>query len=223
MKRVPRAGVRVEQGGTASDSSDISTFTFNTVNIGTAASDRILVILISEPTGATESFNYCNVDGVAATLRVEVGTSSTAAARCMIATISKATGTTANFEIDFNGSSRGCSIRVFAVYGANSTPLNTGSTALSTNNNGAYALSCSITNVAAGACFAIVTGNDSGDPSAPQWTWTNATEVDDARLEATRYWTSAYNESPEGVTSVTATFASNLDKASICAISFQPA
>lgn len=213
---VSQSSIRIETGGLDSSTSNISTFTFSGVGIGTAAADRLLVIVIMAPCGSTETFNYCNVDAVASTEVISAETSDAVATICQIA---KATGTTADIEVDFNGSMQGCAVRVYALYGANATAASTGTyTSL-----GDEILTANVTGYSDGVIIAGVSAKDTNDVAAPQWTWTNITEVDDVKLETAAYFSDGYNSSPAGVTSVTATYgAATLNQSALVAASWRP-
>jgi len=155
---------------TASDATDLTTYTFSTQSIGDANSSRKVIV------GVHGSINFqtvstVTVGGISATILVQEATLGIVAA---IAIAEVPTGTTADVVVTFTGAMDRCAIGIWRAVGSISmTPIDTGS---STADPGTDTL----TSVIGGYCVCVGTGGDTA-------TWTNATENYDALIESTTY------------------------------------
>lgn len=97
------------------DSANLSTYTFTNCNIGTASSDRFVVVACHHESGGT--FTGCTIDGVAATL-LAVANAGQAVALYGLAVPS---GTTATIAFTLSSSSTFGVIGIWSVTGLQST------------------------------------------------------------------------------------------------------
>lgn len=129
--------------GCTTNINNLTTYTFNNVAIGTAASDRIVVVGVSAEDGATV-FNTSSmtIGGNAATERVDTAAASTTFTTS-IYNLLVTSGTTATVAVTMTEAVEALNICVWAVYGlASAVPLSTdsfsgtGSATLSTTGDG---------------------------------------------------------------------------------------
>lgn len=159
----------------ASDTSGGTTTTFTSKNIGTATSDRLVVVGFCGNNNS-RTISGVTIGGVSATVYY-IGTSQTQQAG--FAVLNVTSGTTATIAITWSGNQSQVGIAVWSVYGANATP--TATNFASTTD----VFSASMNVPAGGAAFGVAL--DNVNATAPKWTWGNLTEDVDASLGAKTY------------------------------------
>jgi hypothetical protein len=99
--------------GAVSNTTGATSYTFNTTNIGTATSDRVVVVGVMLNSSAARTVSSVTLGGNAMTSIV--GTSS--ASNAALFRISVAAGTTANIVVTGSGTSNGCYVVVYSLTG----------------------------------------------------------------------------------------------------------
>lgn len=105
------------------DLTALTTYNFSAVAIGTAAADRIVVVIMQSEGGASAT---CDIAGSAADIRV---TSNNGNVTTVIATRLVTTGTTADIDVTWNTGVLRCVIGVYSLTGAEEVPVDTDSDA----------------------------------------------------------------------------------------------
>jgi len=153
------------------DATNQTTYNFTSINFGTAAADRYLVIAATgrDEVGGGNSFVSITIGGVAAAIAVQQATSGNNSA---IAIAAVPTGTSGNVDIVFSSNMGNCDFGLWSTSGVGSTtPTNFGS---STANPGTFDLDIDANGVAFG-----LTSTDI--ESATVNTWAGLTEDWDAQ------------------------------------------
>lgn len=150
---------------TDSDATDLSTYTFSSVNLGTADSDRTIVILVTGRSndGGSRTLDSATIGGVSATINVQATSNGNV---CAIISADVPTGSTGNVVLNFSSTMTGVDISTYRVLGMS------GTTATDTGSSTASPLSDTLNMNAAGVCFAVAK-NDNGSSNA---SWGNVTE-----------------------------------------------
>jgi hypothetical protein len=148
---------------TATNSGANSTsYTFSTQAIGTAAADRLVVVVIGREPGDTLSSS--TIGGISATVVANAGT-------CTIIAAVVTTGTTADVVLNFAGTQIRIGVAVYAVYGLSSTTATSTYTA---------SLSETVTIPAGGVAIGCAYSGSGGVST----TWTGVTENSSQNIEA---------------------------------------
>lgn len=147
--------------GYTEDSANLTTYTFTGVSIGTASSDRMVVVSIVGDASASRSISSVSIAGSAGTSVVARGAVSTPTAMYRRLVTS---GTTATIEVTFSGQMNRAAIYVHTITGLNS---NVPEATMSTNTN-----SAAINGTSGAVVVAFAAILDTGRTS----TWTNATK-----------------------------------------------
>lgn len=198
-----------------SSTSDLTTYTFNTTNIGTAAADRIVVVGVTV-NGSSNGFpctiNSVTIGGNTATQIAQIVGASWATAG--IFALAVPSGTTANIVVTLNRTAGRCAVAVWNMTGANITPADT------LTDTNASADPTGTIDVPANGCAlaAAITA------TATTCTWSGLTERVDTSLEGFSDHTVAsdtFVSQQTGMT-VTANFSGAADN-SMAAASFGPA
>ena len=182
-----------------SSESNLTTYTFTSVGIGTAAADRFVLCAAMAPANSgTRSFSSVTIGGISATQLVTVADAS-GFSEWAIYGASVPTGTTATIVVVLDTAPDRCGIMTFEANNLQSTTP----TATATQNTASAALTQSITVQSDGfilACAGI-------ENSASRWGWTNLTEDIDADIgSGGSSMTAASDEYDAGATpSITAT------------------
>lgn len=151
----------------AHDAADLTTYTFASQNLGTASSDRyILVAVNSRALGAT-AFNASTVtvQGISATQIVNASSTSTNSTMAAIWRAAVPTGTTGDVVVTLNKSALRCSVALYSATGIDAAANDTDT---STANPGAVSIDIPADGFAV-ACNAAGTTTTFA-------TWTNLTE-----------------------------------------------
>jgi hypothetical protein len=152
------------------DASNLTTYTFSTQALGTAASDRRIVVGAGSSSAAGTTVSSVTVGGIAATQLATAGTGNGIAA-LWIASVP--TGTTGDVVVTFSQAQSRAGIGVWALYGAAAAAFDTGTST-------ADPMTDTLNVPASGAAIGYFAGND--NTSA---TWTNLTENFDEAQEST--------------------------------------
>lgn len=165
---------------------DLTTYTFSSENLGAAAGDRHIIVAIeSRASSAGRTLSSVTIGGESATIAVQ-GTNSGGATSCVAALAIAAvpTGTSGDVVVTFSGGMLRCAIQVYRV-----TSL-TSATATDTDKYEADAGDPSVNlDVPAGG-FAIGCGTGSSAGS----TWTGLTENHDAQIGAEASWATSASD-----------------------------
>lgn len=180
---------------TTNSTSDLATYTFVAQNIGTAAAERqIIVLVVGRKTGATTSISSMTVGGVAATIAVQRSNNVTNTNVAGIAIANVPTGTTGDVVVTFGAGMVRCGIGVWradnllsaTASDTDSSVANDPSVTLDVPNYGF---------IIGGGCTAASTGA----------TWTGLNEKYDAVIESALTHSGASQEFATGQTGRTLT------------------
>ena len=194
---------------------DLTSYTFNNVNIGTASADRIVVVGITingSSNGFPCTINSVTIGGNAATQIAQVVGASWATAA--IFALAVPSGTTANIVVALNRTAGRCAVASWAMTGASITPADT-----LTDTNASADPTGTIDIPANGAaCAAAISA------TSTTTTWTGLTEKVDTALEGFSTHTAANDNFASAQTgrTITANFVGAADNAMAVA-SFGPA
>lgn len=162
-------GATVEYRDSAADTSAKTSFTFTSMDIGSAAADRVILVGVTEGTGTVSTISSVSVAGNSATAIAQAdGGLSPNEERAEIWAVAVASGTTGNVVVTLSGSDSGCGVVVWAAYGISTTAHDTATDA-------GDPMSVLIDIPAGGVCvgFCAVRSNSAG---TSRWTWTGLTE-----------------------------------------------
>lgn len=155
--------VTISYRSQSSNTSDLSTYTFSSLDIGTAGMRHVVVGVVSS--GTSPSISSVTVAGVSATAMLEQAESNL---KIGLWIASVPTGTTGDVVVTHTGSMLRCGVIVWAVYDLSST------TPTATASDATPALSQSLTINAGGVGIGLADGYQNG--STASWTWTGLTE-----------------------------------------------
>lgn len=155
---------------TATDDTNASSYTFSAQSLGTAASDRYIVVTVGARAGTTETISSVTIGGVTATINVQSTSNNNIASVC-IANVP--TGATGDIVVTFSGTMDRCGIGAWRATGVTST------TATDTGTSIANPLTTNLDINAGG--FAVAIGRTDDIATA---TWTNLTEKFDEEIGA---------------------------------------
>ena len=102
-----------------SDTADLTTYTFTGASIGTAAADRLVVIVAETINTSARTIDSATIGGVAATLVVKTTTTNNAAAAIFSLTV--AAGTTADITFTCSGATLRAALHIYTITGLSST------------------------------------------------------------------------------------------------------
>lgn len=187
--------------GTTSSTTNATTYTFNTVNIG-GPGLIVVVAQASADTGINRTLSSLTVNGTAASIHSNTSSQDFA----FITSSRVSSGSTANIVVTFSGSVLRCLIAVYRIQNNdNDTPVQ----AL-TNYSSSDVTSRSLNFTASGTAVGVF-GATSGSGSGT-FTWSNATERFDTPLEANSLMTGATRDlsAVAGTVTVTCTASNRL-------------
>jgi hypothetical protein len=190
----------------ASDTNDLTEYTFAGVSLGTASADRLIVVGIAARSVSSTTISSVTIGGVTATVATS---GSGAGSKAAIAYATVPTGATGDIVVTFSGAHVRCGIGVWRITGASTTPTDT-FTSVTVVRSG------TVTIAAGGAALAVCYQNTSATD------WTGATEEWDTPSELNASYSGAKKTSAagEGAT-ITMSGASAYDRLVIA--SFEPA
>jgi len=188
----------VEYTHVAGSSSNLFTYTFNSCPIGTATSDRLVVVcaMINAVSSTTYGISGVTIGGVAATLAVSSSLGKNSAIYYRLVS----TGTTANVVVTLSGSGTPgrCAAGIFTVKGyTNATPEFVGS-AYSDTSVASVSVPINVSSGAAAVACCYVGNN--GTSTA---TWSSPmVEAFDNPIESTTFTAASAASLPRGTTTV---------------------
>jgi len=204
------AAVSVSYLQTAAGSGDQSSYTCAACNIGAAASDRYIIVVVHTRDSGTaaKTLNSVTVGGVQATILSQVQSASTNSNIAGLAIVRMPTGTTADITITFSEVMLRAAISVYRVTGISAATPYDLVTSTASNPSGTI-------DVPAGG-FAIGVANSGANTTA---SWTGLTEDYDAVVESGLNYTGAADTfvTEQNGLSVQATFGTNTNPAGIFA------
>lgn len=112
------------------DNSNLTTYTFNTKNVGAAGAGRVIAIAVqSRPTsiGTPRTVSGVTCNGNAMTAGPQVVGGSNGQGTLAWFYLVEPTGTTANFVVTFSNGTQNCAIATHRLFPASSTPVDTAS------------------------------------------------------------------------------------------------
>jgi hypothetical protein len=173
----PGAGPLVIEYLTAAvNATDLTTYTFSTQSLGTAAADRKIVLGISTRGSAQRSISSVTIGGVTATVLATQSFGGSTFNRMALYVADVPTGATGDVVVTFSGSVLRCGVGLWKVTGANSAQL--------AHDVGAVTGDPSSKTLVVPANGGVIAYSFAADGTAPRTvTWTNATERFDAAVE----------------------------------------
>lgn len=193
----------------AQDTSDLTTYTFSSQNLGSADSGRYIAVAIqSRRAGTGLAVSSVSVAGVSATIAIQQTNSSTNSNVAAIAIAAVPTGTSGDIVVTLNSAAVRCAISVYRLVGITGvTPTHTDT---STASDPAMTVDVPAGGYAIGSAITA---------SSTTTTWTGLTENNDATLEGFATVTSAAQEYASAQTglSVTADFGSTSESVGVVA------
>lgn len=204
FKGVPAAvPVTITFAGSASDVANATNYSFSSVAIGTASSDRIVivgVVLSSASAGAPRTTSSVTVGGISATKIVERVNTDRESVSIWAAQVP--TGTTATIAVNTSGSEGRAGVITWAMTGKSSVAA----FATAFDSNTSSDPNATIDIPANGAAVAVATVGQNTST-----TWTGLTERHDSSVESVSVQTGASDNfaSAQTALSVTANFATN--------------
>lgn len=182
--------------GSAGSTSDLSSYTFSSVSIGTPSSDRYIAVLVTMRSGSPSASISVTVGGQATSEVVRRNTSATSIA-IYITSAPVTSGSTANVVVSLGAAALNCAVAVFAITGiASNTAVNTQSTAT----NGA---TMSLSNTAGGIAI-----GGAIEESTATFTVAGLTENLDTVIEAGQHSQAAASLAPTAGGSLSVSFTS---------------
>lgn len=180
-----------------SSTTDASSYTFTSADIGTATDRSIVVVAVHATRGSSFSVSSVTIGGVSATQVISSG--STLVTSIWYA--SGVTGTTGNIVVTMSGATTRCLVGVYALYNLRSnTPIDSDQT---------FAISgTGLTRTINTKVDGVIIGAGSSSSSGRTYTWTGATENYDTVVEAAASFSAASTTtSSNSVTTVSYTIA----------------
>jgi len=187
--------------------------TFTSCSIGTAASNRRVVVGITQQGRGSVSLSSMTIGGVSATLLTQYGGTSGFFNTSQFAHAVVPTGTTATVTATYSTDIFRSYISIWAIYGASATIYDDQGEALDTTS-----ASCSATVAMASGGFGVCLAGK-GNTTPTTFSWTNATERSDSTYGGNN--SSASSADYTAAATITATQSSTTQKTLACA-TFKP-
>lgn len=193
-----KAPIAITYLNTNVDTAIKTTYTFSSVNLGDAATDRVIIVGIGGTSGSSRSISSVTIGGVSATASATANTSWAIVNSIWYAAVPS--GTTGDIVITFSGSMAQCVVNTFRMTGQTSnTPATTG-----TDTTGSTTSDPNINVTAGDVIVSHVVGADGASMA-----WTGTTEVDDRQVEGHNFsaalHTAVSTESPHSIQAVSTT------------------
>lgn len=191
--------------------SDLTTYSFTSSDIGTAGATRTVIVGVS---GQDDAQDYgttsVSIDGTAANEQVDTGPGSASSAQTSIWTLNVASGTTATISVTFTEAVTGAAICVWAAYDLNSAAVATATNKGNNASGSSVTLSLNVpaNGIAVGMCTKsggvsttfTTTGMteraDSNNAESLNWTAVDITQGASAAVPLTSVCTPATGGSP---------------------------
>lgn len=152
-----------------SSTTDASTYTFNSTNIGIADATRLVVVCIATNSGSVRTINRVTINGATATL-IQKSDGGSLNSKAGMYALAVPTGTTADIVVNMSNTEGRCIVHVYALYNLTSTtPV--------TSNVSQNAASTSRTLTVAGNAGDVVLGFSIFDGGTRTSTWSNTAGV----------------------------------------------
>lgn len=178
-----------------------TSYTFSSQNLGTAAADRVIVVLIKVSGNAGMTISSVTVQGITATISVQAGSGGAGANRTGIAIVEVPTGTTGDVVVNL-GVATGfeCGIGLFRATGIDTTAYDTDSHDGGTATNPNLDV---VLDVPSGTdSFVVAVAGTRNDSSISGFAWTNATEAYEGVVRSNA-WHSGASSQPGAQTGYT--------------------
>lgn len=101
--------------GTTTNSAGLTTYTFSSANIGTASSDRLVVVAIHLASSGSRTISSVTIGGNSATVNTTTNVGSVNGITTVFAYLNVTTGTTANIVVTASGICLACAIDVYTL------------------------------------------------------------------------------------------------------------
>jgi len=197
-------GIEFEYQTTLNDTSITSSYTFSSVDIGDASSDRLVIVAASCTQIGSHTVSGVTIGGSAATIHVNPSATFFSA----IASLVVSSGTTADIVVTTSTTAQRCAIAVWTAKGLDSTtPDGTGTASGSSP-------STSLTTSVGGIGVGIIRHNNS---SPSDVTWSGLTERADDQGASTRPYSIADFEGFTGTSETVSVSGSFSDSEIVCA------
>lgn len=164
----PIAPIAIAATASSGSDSNLVTYTFSSQALGAEASERRIVVAARGGAGASRTLDTATIGGVSATIDAVAGTAS----HVDIFSANVPTGTTGDVVLTFSGGMLGVRITVFAITGR-ATAFISSDTEVGTAAAPDNVVTISSDQVAVSCVLCLSAANRT-------FTWTNATEADDA-------------------------------------------
>lgn len=181
--------------------SDASSYTFSAASIGTAESNRIVVVAVWARSASSVSISSVTIGGVAATEIVTALGTGTAFSRLSIYALNVTSGTTADIVVNCSAGCVRAGIGVWRFSGQ-ASPSTTAHATTTDTTASSNALSGTI-NIPAGGTAVAVSADGGG--TTLTCVWTGATERYDTGVEGVNGFTGASKDSAIAITPETLT------------------
>jgi hypothetical protein len=192
-------GLDVTSGGTpaisytdtATDATDLTTYTFTARALGSAAADRRIAIAVVGRTGSstTLAVSTLTVDGVSASLVANTdntGVNGTTSTYTAIWLASVPSNTTGDVVVTFNGAALRCAISIYRLTGITGTPYDTNKYFNTANSMAAITLDADVT------ASSVVVAMSGWVGAVSTTTWVGASKDVDSSVETWHYSTAQY-------------------------------
>lgn len=203
------AGPTVSYVGVVSSPTNGSVFTFSSASIGSAASNRHVIVTIGLQHTSDRTISSVTVAGQSCSSVVSELSSNKTSLAIYITDSPVTTGTTGDVVVTTNSSCNACGVGIFAAYGlASATAVNTAST---TTDNATMALTATVGGFAVSVC---------GVNADATFTQTGTTEQHDTTAEAGLLCFTSGTMTPTGTSLNVAIDASDLTEYGAACASF---
>lgn len=181
--------------GSANDSTDLTTYSFTSVSIGTAATNRLVFVTVTSVASGNRLISSATIGGISATV-IESTPNAGASTKIIYAVVP--TGTTATISITFDSTVLRCGVGSYSIYNLKSTsPVSRANG--STWTSGAISATLSVPE------NAIILAGVSNSTNSNTFTWTNLTSNYDSLVDATFRFSGASAQVSTGNSSYTVT------------------
>ena len=101
------------------DEANLATYTFSAVDLGTASTDRLIIVVAHSRDAGSDAVNGCTIQGITADLVVSTKTASGSSDTIGIFSATVPTLTTGDVVVTYDGTQVRCAITVYATTGTN--------------------------------------------------------------------------------------------------------
>lgn len=203
----------------ASNTTDLTTYTFSSQSFGAAATDRIVTVTIGARNNVSRTISSVTIGGVSATANVTAINTGSGADVAAIYSAAVPTGTTGDVVVTFSGSMQRCVVGIYRTVGSSGVAASDTDTDLTLTSQ---ALTATI-DVPAGGSAIGVCWNASGGTSSVAWT--NLTEDYETAPETVSNATSGAHSnfaSAQTALAITTTFDAGVARGALAIASWGP-